>query len=216
MPTSHKVRQGEDLFVIADAHGFRDYRTIYDDVANLALRVARPDPAILFPGDEVMIPDREDRIEEAATGRRHQFQVIRSSRVLRLRLLDAFDQPFVHEPYQLVIDGVLVPGDFRTDDDGALVHEIHGKSRAGSVTVAAYTWNIDIGSLDPVGSTPDDGVAGVQGRLFNLGYDVGVIDGVAGRRTLQAVREFQEDRALKVTGVIDDLLKAALVAAHGC
>ena len=204
------------MFVIALAHGFRDYRTIYNDVANLALRAARPDPAILFPGDEVLIPDREDRVEEAATGRRHTFHVARSPRILRLRLLDVFDEPFVEEPYQLTIDGALVPGDLRTDEDGSLVHEIHDNARAGTVSVAAYTWSFEIGSLDPVKGTPDDGVTGIQGRLFNLGYDVGPLDGIAGPRTLNAIREFQEHRLLRVTGLIDDLLKAALVAAHGC
>lgn len=204
------------MFVIARAHGFRDYRTIYDDAANLALRLARPNPAILFPGDEVVIPDHEGRVEEAATGRRHQYQVALSPRILRLRLVDAFDQPFVHEPYQLTIDGSLVPGELRTDGDGALAHEIQQNARSGSVTVAAYTWNIEIGSLDPMKGTSEDGVTGVQGRLHNLGYEVGAIDGIAGPRTLQAVREFQQDHLLRVTGEMDDLLKAALIDAHGC
>jgi N-acetylmuramoyl-L-alanine amidase len=204
------------MFVIAVAHGFRDYRTVYDHLANLDLRAARPDPAILFPGDEVLIPDRTERVEEASTGQRHTFHVARSPRVLRLRLLDVFDQPFVEEPYQLTIDGALVPGDLRTDKDGSLAHEIHSDARAGTIAVAAYTWSFVIGALDPVKSTLDDGVTGVQGRLFNLGYDLGPIDGIAGPRTLTAVREFQQDHLLRVTGAIDDVLKAALIAAHGC
>lgn len=49
-------------------------------------------------------------------------------------------------------------------------------------------------------------VLSVQEELDALGYDVGRIDGVAGPITREAVRRFQNDAGLPVTGEIDGLL----------
>lgn len=46
----------------------------------------------------------------------------------------------------------------------------------------------------------------VQEQLIERGYGVGRVDGVAGPETIQAVRQFQKDAGLPVTGVIDGLL----------
>jgi peptidoglycan hydrolase-like protein with peptidoglycan-binding domain len=62
----------------------------------------------------------------------------------------------------------------------------------------------------------DDGVSGAQGRLLNLGYPVGPIDGKLGPRTRAALRQFQTDMKLQpVSGELDDQTKKALVKAHG-
>ena len=50
----------------------------------------------------------------------------------------------------------------------------------------------------------------IQGMLDLLGYDPGAIDGYFGRRTEEAVLDFQEDYGLKVTGVVDDKTQRAL------
>ena len=57
---------------------------------------------------------------------------------------------------------------------------------------------------------------GAQGRLRNLGYSVGAIDGVLGRRTDEALRAFQLDHGLEVTGELDDATRAKLAEfGHG-
>jgi len=43
----------------------------------------------------------------------------------------------------------------------------------------------------------------VQQALTNLGYATGALDGVAGKQTRSAVRPFQKDHNLPVTGIID-------------
>ena len=44
----------------------------------------------------------------------------------------------------------------------------------------------------------------VQGKLNDRGFDAGVVDGIFGRRTAKAVREFQGSQGfLKVTGVVN-------------
>ena len=44
----------------------------------------------------------------------------------------------------------------------------------------------------------------VQARLNDRGFDAGTVDGIFGRRTAKAVREFQKSQGfLKVTGVVN-------------
>lgn len=52
-----------------------------------------------------------------------------------------------------------------------------------------------------------------QQHLARLGYDVGIADGVAGRKTKAAIRAFQEQSALTVDGAVTPALLAALAAA---
>lgn len=55
-------------------------------------------------------------------------------------------------------------------------------------------------------------VQDVQSELQRLGYDVGRVDGVWGKRTQQALMEFQRDRNLVASGRIDGQTLAALEA----
>jgi peptidoglycan hydrolase-like protein with peptidoglycan-binding domain len=50
----------------------------------------------------------------------------------------------------------------------------------------------------------------VQGALARRGYYDGQIDGVAGPGTRSAIREFQHDNGLPVTGRIDSQLVQSL------
>ena len=44
----------------------------------------------------------------------------------------------------------------------------------------------------------------VQSRLNDRGFDAGVVDGIFGKRTRAAVKQFQESQGfLKVNGVVD-------------
>ena len=57
MPTTHIVQQGENLTVIARKYGIPDWRTIYNHPNNLAFRSKRPNPNLIFPGDQFFIPN---------------------------------------------------------------------------------------------------------------------------------------------------------------
>lgn len=216
MPVQHKVAPGEDMFQIARKLGFRDFRTIYDHPVNAELRRLRPDPGMLYPGDLVVIPDFEPRVEERSTGQRHTFRTIGMRRWLRLRILDPFGKPCADQPYVLEVDGRVLSRDRRTDADGKLAEAIPVDATSGKVTVGDLFWHIDIGDLNPLFDAPDGGVSGAQARLLNLGYDPGPIDGLMGPRTAAALRRFQHDQKIGVTGQLDDQAKSALVRAHGC
>lgn len=216
MPIQHTVAPGEDLFVIARRFGFRDHRTIYDDPANAELRRQRPNPGILHPGDLLVIPDRQPRVEEGATDRRHSFRTIGARRWLRLRLLGPFGKPLADRAYTLEVDGRVLSEERRTDEDGQLSEAIPLDATTGKVTVGDLFWHLDIGDLNPLFDAPDGGVSGAQARLRNLGFDPGPIDGLLGPRTAGALRRFQDDQGMAVTGRLDDATKSALLRAHGC
>ncbi len=55
-------------------------------------------------------------------------------------------------------------------------------------------------------------VKSMQQALSNMGYDVGVPDGIAGPRTASAIRMFQQENGLSVTGKLDEATKKALRA----
>ena len=47
-----------------------------------------------------------------------------------------------------------------------------------------------------------DAVKTTQSRLGALGFDCGPADGIFGRKTAWAVKQFQKKRALKVSGIV--------------
>jgi len=61
-------------------------------------------------------------------------------------------------------------------------------------------------------------ITGIQARLKNLGYYGGDIDGVFGRETRAAVRQFQQTKMNRndADGEIDIDTTSALLDHHGC
>lgn len=62
---------------------------------------------------------------------------------------------------------------------------------------------------------PNETVRQVQEALNSSGYNVGTPDGIAGTQTIAAVRRFQADRHLPLTGNLDDITLAALGVSQG-
>lgn len=58
MAVSYTLKPGETLALIAQRHGLRDERVIYDFLVNAPLRSNRRSPADVTAGDAFMIPDR--------------------------------------------------------------------------------------------------------------------------------------------------------------
>ncbi len=211
----HSVRQGECLSRIATAYGFTNYRTIYDHPQNAEFRRRRPDPNIIYPGDRLYIPDPDERVEPRSTGQRHRFETPLTTRTLRVAAEDPCWHRLANEAYELRVDGQIRRG--TTDGQGLLEEEIPFSAETARLSVGDYTWELSVGHLNPVDrDTPDRGVSGAQGRLLNLGYDVGPVDGDLGPRTEAALRQFQANEEIEVTGDLDDATRAKLVEVHGC
>ena len=88
MANTHVVQAGECLYQIAKRYGFGDWKAIYEHPENAAFRKKRGNPNVIFPGDRIHIPDREERKVEAATGSSHTFKVNRARMMLRLAIRD--------------------------------------------------------------------------------------------------------------------------------
>ena len=132
--THYIVRSGDTLVRIAKQHGFADWRTIYNAPENAAFRRKRPDPDRIFPGDDLIIPDREPPPGGFETGRRHRFRlahaVDRALATLTVRVRDRAGRPLDRAEVKLVDAGSLPAGTAETAD---------GVATFASLLPSAYT-----------------------------------------------------------------------------
>ena len=216
MAETYTVKQGDYLSRIADEHGFTDYRTIWNHPKNDSLKQKRQNPNVLYPGDQVYIPDKETKEESRPTDQHHKFQVDRQKLRLQLVLEDLYEKPIANTQCELTIDQETHK--LTTGGDGKIQVDIPAKASQGFLTIrgsetpfADEVIPIKIGHLDPV-----EEVSGQQARLTNLGYFAGDIDGQPGDDFESAVEEFQCDQGLKVDGVCGPVTQAKLKQVHGC
>ncbi|ODA66865.1 putative peptidoglycan binding domain protein [Methyloligella halotolerans] len=88
-----------------------------------------------------------------------------------------------------------------TPSDELLRHIVLGES-LGDIGMAPSTG----GQGSSVATPPGDMVRAVQQTLADLGYAPGPVDGMMGRNTADAIRQFQKDRKLAETGEISPTL----------
>ena len=93
MPTRHIVQQGDHLSSIAKRYGFTNFLTIWNDGDNSQLRSLRSNPHVLFPGDVVVVPEKQLGDETRSTDQRHRFKLKAPALKLRIVLEDMYDQP---------------------------------------------------------------------------------------------------------------------------
>lgn len=208
MPVEHEVAQGECLSSIADRYGIFP-ETIWNDPDNAELKRSRQDPNVLCPGDVLVIPDKRQKSESVASGQACRFRKKNTPAKLRVRLLDEDDRPRANLRYTLEIDGVFSDG--ATDGDGRIDHPVPAGAKKGVLVLENQdTIELSLGALDP-----PDTVTGVQGRLMNLGFDCGGVDGEMNAATREALKAFQEKQGLAATGEADDATKDKLRQVHG-
>ena len=208
MPTDYKVCQGDCISSVAYEFGFFE-ATLWNHPQNAALRKRRADRNILAEGDLVHIPDKQIKYEAGATDSRHRFRRKGVPARFRLRLIKN-GQPRASEKYVLIIDGTLFEG--RTDADGWLQHSISPNAKGGRLMLqnGEEHYEVSLGQMDPVTE-----ISGIQGRLQNLGYYGGAIDGVMSAELETALRGFQSASGMEPTGQLDDHTRVALVREHG-
>lgn len=203
----HRVQQGDCFSSIAHEYGFHP-DTLWCHGANTELRTRRGDCNVLSPGDVVAIPDQQTKAESCATDQRHRFRRRGVPAFLRLRLL-VEDEPRAGESYVLEVDGVEIASGV-TNGDGLLEERIPPNAVSAALRFAdGSVVALDLGELDPI-----DTIAGVQGRLLNLGYDCGDVDGALSEQTHEALRAFQTKHGLAVTGEPDEATKSKLADLH--
>lgn len=208
---AHTVRQGETVYSIAARHKVR-WQDVWDHPANEALRRVRKEPGVLLPGDRLTVPPAESASFEIATGRVHSFRAPQSLVPLSLKVLEN-NAPRRGKAFELNAGGLRITGVL--DDEGALHVRVPADALEATLTIrdddaGDDELHLTIGGLDPL-----ETVSGVQGRLRNLGYDVGEARGELDSRTRVALRSFQVSCGLDPTGRIDEQTRRELRAKHG-
>jgi len=192
----HRVVQGEDIGSIAFEHGFLP-DTLWKHKSNKNLREKRKDPYVLKEGDEVFIPELRLREEPIRTGATHDFRRKGVPATLRIQFRED-GKPRAEVPYVLKIvarRGPPIPDvSSKTDKDGLLTESIPPDAIGGEIILNPGGDEehipLKLGCINPA----DDGFQGVESMLNNMGYFCGKEDDVLGKRTVAAVREFQQDK----------------------
>ena len=129
----YTVVQGDCLSSIALQFGYADWRNIYNDPANASFRQLRPNPNLIYPGDEIFIPDPEADPEEAPTDAWTEFKIDSQKTFIRVRMMDGNNAAFSGKKYQLDVNGTISEG--TTGGDGMIEKEIPANATAATLTV---------------------------------------------------------------------------------
>ena len=172
---------------------------LYEHLGNAKLRSLRVNPNILYPGDEVFLPDAEKKEESCATGTSHRFVVKTVKTEVRIILQDRAGNPFAGKKFVVVGKGVRVEGN--TDTKGLLKAAVPASLQGATLAAWIYEGNddpahpdieydINIGFMDPHNT-----VSGIQSRLRNLGYRCETT-GEYNDETRRAMERFRTDHGL--------------------
>ena len=207
MPISHTVEPGDSVLSLSEQHGLFA-PTIWNDSSNAALRTQRTDMNILLPGDVVVVPDTRVRLEKRATGKKHRFRRKGLPAIFRIQIFDQ-NIPVANKDFKLIVNGEEQSG--KTDSMGIAEKFISAGAREGLMIVGdnEIKLTLQFGFLNPM-----DDISGIQNRLQNLGYDCGSEVGVLNDQTRQALRDFQRNHQIKITGEPDAATKAKLDQVH--
>lgn len=199
----HTVAQGECLNSIAKQYGHL-WEKIWNHPENQRLRELREDPSVLEPGDELRIPDKEEKYESRPCEARHRFRKKGTPAKVRIRVLRN-DEPRANEPYRLTIDGKVQTG--RTDAQGQVEMQIPPDAVQGELSVGegddVEVFPFQLGTLDPI-----DTENGARGRLRCLGYD-------DSQPFDELLKEFQGKEDLQETGQLDQATQDRLQERFG-
>jgi len=204
------VKEGDCISSIAVESG-HVWTTIWEDPANSELRQVRENPNTLLPDDRVTIPPLRRKDEPGETEMHHRFRHRGAPEMLRMRLVDEFNEPCTNVPYILIVDGDQRQG--TTNADGELQERIAANAREAQLLLDNddEVITLHLGHLHPITE-----ISGVQARLSNLGFNCGPVTGELNERTRDAIKEFQTHCSLRPTGRLDEQTRDALAERYGC
>lgn len=84
---NYVVKQGDCLSSIGDKYGIF-WEKIWNHPKNSRLKAKQQDPNILYPGDVVFVPEKEEKEESCAPEQKHKFRRKGTPAKLRLRLME--------------------------------------------------------------------------------------------------------------------------------
>jgi len=211
MPRIHIVRLGQCVASIAYDHGFYP-GTLWDHPENAELKRLRRSMNVLKPGDRVFIPDLQRKVVSVATDAMHRFRRRAVPDELNMIFTDHDGRPRSGLPYTVEVDGKERHG--VTGSAGEIAIPIMPDAVSGRLVLHTATgdevYTLELGHVAPITE-----LLGVQQRLTNLGYPCLDEADKAGSLTRGALRNFQLERDLAVTGELDDATRHEIEQAYG-
>ncbi len=209
----YTVKQGEVLQVIVsrECGPHRSVQAVLDDEKNQALFAGR-DPNQLRPGDQIWLPESDAEVltlRNASTSTRHKVVVTLPKRIFKIRICTKDGTPLASTNYELTVGELQLSG--TTDSNGMLEQPIPPDTTTGTLVVGADSRELQLGALDPIHAR-----TGVQARLNNLGYPLGKVDGIIGKKSIRAIKSFQHNQGLTVDGHVGPVTRDKLLEVHGC
>ena len=219
MSSIHIVKPGENLAQIARHYKIANWREIYHHSDNAKFRQLRPNPNILFEGDEVVIPEQKQKTVYVHTGANHRFVVKESEpQKLVFCLTDHAGKSLSDVPVTFELNG---QSQTRASNSGGEVEITVKKTDLEEFPLNVYAdpesdqpshcFIIKPGFLGPV-----DTVSGIQARLNSLGHDCGIADGIYGQKTKAGIESFEQANDLTPTGELSASLYRAVEQEYGC
>jgi hypothetical protein len=173
---------------------------VWDHPKNAELRKKRETMDVLLPGDVIHLPDGAPPGLPVNKETKNRFKATIGKRKTKVHLRDQ-DGPLANEPYE--IRGLPMGS---SGADGLV--EIDVPTTATEVVIylpaRKHSLVIHVGGMDPSGEA-----SGTLRRLENLGY-LHVRGNVSEELLEAALRAFQRDQGLKVTGKDDDATRDKL------
>jgi Putative peptidoglycan binding domain len=202
------VEEGDCLNSIAFENGFF-WKTLWDLPENHELKSARKDPDMLMPEDRVTLPDLRLKQEDGATEKKHRFKRKGVPAKLRLRFLKQ-GKPLANVNYVLEVDGAKI-AEGKLGADGEFEHPILPNAKSAVIRVGndepKTVHTFKLGTVPPVECR-----IGVVRRLKNLGYTIYDDDADS---LDSALKRFQKESGMVVTGKPDQKTRDELVKKHG-
>lgn len=214
---THRIEPGDWLGAIADRYGFDHWSTLWEHPANASLRELRTSPNMVMVGDEVSIPEADERSGvEVTAGQRVTFKV-HGPDMLRVRLpsLLPFIKAFGPVPYELTLGDRTITGEL-TEAGEALIETplLPTDTKATLKIMDTEVGEYAIGGLGPVSEGK-----GAYARLQNLGYGNVPTGGgdreQAGDPLVEALLAFQRSEGRSPSGELDDATQQRLVQRYG-
>lgn len=215
MSTIHIVKKGECLSSIAYHYMLPDWHIIYDHPQNAEFKAKRPNPNLIYPGDELYIPDPTGREETHPTDLRHIFELKLPPTYVNICIQNEEEEAIADAPFELKVNAFTLAGN--TDGDGWIRGKIPAWAEIGDLKVWPVpgdtenfiSWEVRLGHLDPL-----ETISGIKGRLNNLGYYYGEVDELEDEEYDAAVRQFQQDNGLVIDGIVGPKTRGELKKDH--
>ena len=243
MAKVHRVAAGDCITSISFGAGFY-WKTLWEHADNGQLSELRKDPNVLFVGDQVVIPERVEKVETRPPEARHRFRLKGVPAMLRLRVMKekepegqerepdipSTDQKTLttedpeppnpvlgDEPRAGVPYMLVIDGRLTngtTDSEGKIEVPIPPNARRGELIIDPGTPEETRTPLDLGVLDPITEIRGVSQRLANLSMGCEPTGKVTPEFDA-AVLSFQRKHGLVASGELDAATRAKIQEVHG-